>query len=91
MELPPAPTCIYLVIPMRFSRVSVSWVQEAAMPWQDRYITTDMYPVATGYPELFITGNYFIYDWIRGWIKAVTLQSNPGFEQMDLLCQYRFA
>ena len=43
---------------------------------------TDMYPPATRYPEYF-NGKLFIYDWIRGWIKIVTLQPNGDFEQME--------
>jgi len=43
---------------------------------------TDMYPVATRYPEYY-NGKLFIYDWIRGWIKAVSFQPNGDFEQME--------
>ena len=43
---------------------------------------TDMYPAATRYPDYF-NGKLFIYDWIRGWIKMVTLQPNGDFEQME--------
>ena len=43
---------------------------------------TDMYPAATRYPDYY-NGKLFIYDWIRGWIKAVTLQPNGDFEQME--------
>ncbi len=43
---------------------------------------TDMYPPATRYPGYY-NGKLFIYDWIRGWIKAVTLQPNGDFEQME--------
>jgi len=43
---------------------------------------TDMFPEATRYPDYY-NGKLFIYDWIRGWIKAVTLQPNGDFEQME--------
>lgn len=43
---------------------------------------TDFYPAATRYPDYF-NGKLFIYDWIRGWIKDVTLQPNGDFEQME--------
>jgi cytochrome c len=43
---------------------------------------TDMYPAATRYPDYY-DGKLFIYDWIRGWIKVVTLQPNGDFEQME--------
>ncbi len=43
---------------------------------------SDMYPAATRYPDYY-DGKLFIYDWIRGWIKVVTLQTNGDFEQME--------
>jgi glucose/arabinose dehydrogenase/cytochrome c551/c552 len=43
---------------------------------------TDMFPEATRYPDYY-NGKLFIYDWIRGWIKVVTLQPNGDFEQME--------
>ena len=43
---------------------------------------SDKFPVASRYPDYF-NGKLFIYDWIRGWIKAVTLQPNGDFEQME--------
>jgi glucose/arabinose dehydrogenase/cytochrome c551/c552 len=43
---------------------------------------TDLFPEATRYPDYY-NGKLFIYDWIRGWIKAVTLQPNGNFEQME--------
>ena len=43
---------------------------------------TDMFPESTRYPDYY-NGKLFIYDWIRGWIKAVTLQPNGDFEQME--------
>jgi len=43
---------------------------------------TDRYPAATRYPDYY-NGKLFIYDWIRGWIKSVTLQPNGDFEQME--------
>ncbi len=43
---------------------------------------TDLYPAVSRYPEYY-NGKLFIYDWIRGWIKAVTLQPNGDFEQME--------
>jgi glucose/arabinose dehydrogenase/cytochrome c551/c552 len=43
---------------------------------------TDLFPEATRYPDYY-DGKLFIYDWMRGWIKAVTLQPNGDFEQME--------
>ena len=42
----------------------------------------DLFPETTRYPDYY-NGKLFIYDWIRGWIKAVTLQPNGDFEQME--------
>jgi cytochrome c len=42
----------------------------------------DLYPAVTRYPDYY-SGKLFIYDWIRGWIKVVTMQSNGDFEQME--------
>ena len=43
---------------------------------------TDMYPAATRYPSYY-NGKLFVYDWIRGWIKVVSLQPNGDFEMME--------
>jgi cytochrome c len=36
---------------------------------------TDMFPKETRLPDYY-NGKFFIYDWIRGWIKVVTMQPN---------------
>jgi glucose/arabinose dehydrogenase/cytochrome c551/c552 len=43
---------------------------------------TDLYPEKTRLPDYY-HGKVFIYDWIRGWIKAVTLQPNGDFDKME--------
>jgi cytochrome c len=43
---------------------------------------TDMFPAATRYPEYYHS-KLFIYEWIRGWIKVVTLQPNGDFDKME--------
>ncbi len=43
---------------------------------------TDMYPAATRYPGYY-NGKLFVYDWIRGWIKVVSLQPDGDFELME--------
>ncbi|WP_257656245.1 ThuA domain-containing protein [Parapedobacter lycopersici] len=42
----------------------------------------DFFPQATRYPEYY-EGKLFIYDWIRGWIRAVTLLPNGDFDKME--------
>lgn len=43
---------------------------------------TDMFPRETRLPDYY-NGKLLIYDWIRGWIKAVTLFPNGDFSKME--------
>jgi cytochrome c len=43
---------------------------------------TDMFPKETRLPDYY-NGKFFIYDWIRGWIKVVTMQPNGDFDKME--------
>ncbi|WP_111671744.1 ThuA domain-containing protein [Algoriphagus litoralis] len=43
---------------------------------------SDMFPAETRFPDYY-DGKLFIYDWIRGWIKAVTMNENGDFEKME--------
>lgn len=43
---------------------------------------TDMFPAATRLPDYY-NGKLFIYDWIRGWIKAVTMSPEGDYEKME--------
>lgn len=43
---------------------------------------TDMYPRETRLPDYY-NGKLIIYEWIRGWVKAVTLQPNGDFDKME--------
>jgi glucose/arabinose dehydrogenase/cytochrome c551/c552 len=43
---------------------------------------TDMFPDSTRYPDYY-NGKLFIYDWIRGWIKVVTMRENGDFDKME--------
>ena len=43
---------------------------------------SDMFPKETRYPDYY-DGKLFIYDWIRGWIKAVTMLPNGDFDKME--------
>ncbi|HEV2478438.1 MAG TPA: PQQ-dependent sugar dehydrogenase [Puia sp.] len=40
------------------------------------------YPKDTRYPDYY-DGKLFIYEWIRGWMKAVTLDKNGDLEEME--------
>jgi len=43
---------------------------------------TDMYPKATRLPDYY-NKKVFFYDWIRGWIKVLTLQPNGDLDKME--------
>lgn len=43
---------------------------------------TDMFPKESRLPDYF-NGKLFIYDWIRGWIKVVTMKENGDFDKME--------
>lgn len=43
---------------------------------------TAKYPAQTRLPDYY-NGKLFIYDWIRGWIKAVTMKPNGDFDKME--------
>ncbi|HEY0434431.1 MAG TPA: PQQ-dependent sugar dehydrogenase, partial [Chitinophagaceae bacterium] len=47
---------------------------------------TDMFPKETRYPDYY-NGKLFTYDWIRGWIKPVTMQKNGDFDKMEPFMQ----
>lgn len=40
------------------------------------------FPEKTRYPDYY-NGKLFIYDWVRGWMKAVTMQENGDFDKME--------
>jgi len=43
---------------------------------------TDMFPEDTRLPGYY-DGKLFIYDWIRDWVKVVTLRPNGDFDKME--------
>lgn len=43
---------------------------------------SDLYPDETRMPDYY-DGKFFIYDWIRDWIKVVTMQPNGDFDKME--------
>lgn len=43
---------------------------------------TDMYPKETRLPDYY-NGKLIIYDWVRGWMKAVTMLPNGDFDKME--------
>jgi cytochrome c len=42
----------------------------------------EFYPQATRFPDYY-NGKFFIYDWVRGWIKAVTFDKDGNFSKME--------
>ena len=47
---------------------------------------TDLYPKNTRYPDYF-NKKVFFYEWIRGWIKLLTLQPNGDLDKMEPFMQ----
>lgn len=43
---------------------------------------TDLFPAETRLPDYY-NGKLIIYDWIRGWMKAVTMLPNGDFDKME--------
>ncbi|SDD05481.1 ThuA domain-containing protein [Niabella drilacis] len=43
---------------------------------------TDLFPKETRLPDYY-NGKLIIYDWIRGWMKAVTMLPNGDFDKME--------
>ncbi|MBG9374758.1 ThuA domain-containing protein [Panacibacter sp. DH6] len=43
---------------------------------------TDLYPDSTRLPDYY-NGKLIMYDWIRGWIKAVSMLPNGDFDKME--------
>jgi glucose/arabinose dehydrogenase/cytochrome c551/c552 len=46
----------------------------------------EYYPKETRYPDYY-AGKLFFYDWIRGWVKAVSMYPNGDFEKMEPVLQ----
>ena len=47
---------------------------------------TDLYPKETRYPDYY-HGKLFIYEWIRDWIKVVTLDKDKNYDKMEPFMQ----
>ncbi len=77
---------IYLVSLCCFAGFSRKWEQVEEMPWQDRCIILSSIQRKRGMPEYY-NGKLFFYDWISGWIKAVTMYPNGDFEKMEPFMQ----
>jgi cytochrome c len=43
---------------------------------------SSMFQDKTRYPDYY-DGKLFIYEWVRGWIKVVTMQKNGDFDKME--------
>jgi glucose/arabinose dehydrogenase len=43
---------------------------------------SDRYPADTRLPDYY-NGKLFIYDWMRNWIKAITMKANGDFDEME--------
>ncbi len=80
-ELPPAkPAFIWYPYAASEEFPSVGTGGRNAMAGPVYY--TDMYPEETRLPEYF-DGKLFIYEWVRGWIKLVTMKPNGDYSKME--------
>ncbi len=43
---------------------------------------SELYPKETRYPSYY-DNKLFMYDWIRGWVKAVTMKENGDYDNME--------
>ncbi len=43
---------------------------------------SEFYPAETRFPDYY-NGKLFFYDWIRGWIKMVTMDKEGNYEKME--------
>jgi glucose/arabinose dehydrogenase/cytochrome c551/c552 len=43
---------------------------------------SDLYPDSTRLPDYY-NGKFFMYDWVRGWFKVVTMRSNGDLDNME--------
>ncbi|MDB5009983.1 MAG: Crp/Fnr family transcriptional regulator, partial [Mucilaginibacter sp.] len=43
---------------------------------------TDMFNKATAYPEYY-NKKMFFYEWVRGWIKVISMQPNGDYDKME--------
>lgn len=43
---------------------------------------SDLFPKETRYPSYY-DGKLFIYDWMRGWVKVVSMQENGDYDKME--------
>ncbi len=80
-ELPPiAPAFIWYPYAVSPEFPSVGAGGRNAMAGPVYY--SDLYSKESRLPEYY-HGKLFIYEWIRGWIKAVTLKANGDFDKME--------
>jgi len=80
-ELPPAhPAFIYYPYGVGTDFPSMGSGARTAMAGPVYY--GDLYPAATRYPAYY-NGKFFLYEWMRGYIKAVTLNDQNDFVRME--------
>lgn len=80
-ELPPAqPAFIWYPYAVSHDFPQVGTGGRNAMAGPVYY--TDLYPKETRLPDYY-NGKLIIYDWIRGWIKAVTMLPNGDYDKME--------
>ena len=68
---------IHTVLRMIFRKLA----RGDAMRWRGR-VYPDLFPDSTRLPEYY-NGKLIIYEWMRSWMKAVTMLPNGDFDKME--------
>lgn len=84
-KLPPAqPAFIWYpyIASAQFPQVGIGGRNAMAGP----VYYADDFNKATRLPDYY-NGKLFVYDWVRGWVKAVTMKPNGDFDKMESFIQ----
>ena len=79
-------------IPMQ-NQKNFRWSEQVAdVPWPDRYYYSDEFKnAARAFPKYY-DGKLLIYEWMRGWVMAVTLDKDGNYLSMErFMPSYKFS
>ncbi len=80
-DLPPA-TSAFIWYPYGYTKYFPQTATGGRNAMAGPVYYSDMYAKESRLPDYY-NGKLFIYDWIRGWIKAVTMLPNGDFDKME--------
>lgn len=78
----PVPTPAFIYYPYAYTKDFPQVASGGRNAMAGPVYYTDMFPKDTRYPDYY-NKKLFIYDWIRGWIKVVTMNDKGDFEMME--------